>query len=273
MKVTIPITFTKYTPGPIVPSRLVSIHDERDGGFDYLGLEYTDGSIKVPRFQNESDVPQICILEDGQKLLFNRDEDKFSLYLDDEYYNLIKDEKEFIFCDYYAGWDKGDTIHAFWYILEFDFGKFGDQINLGETTPKLIRCKLNDMFEPDDEEPNAEVDTYDGVDLLCINKNGKKFYLFDGNDESWLCKGKNIRCFANSCSDLGIKGDSVPKNLPIAYAIFHPGTIGCRMTEGVVETQAEISVYICGTEYGASFRLEGSGEIPVPISTIEFAEI
>lgn len=254
-----------------MPSRLVSIHEERNGGFDFVGLEYTDGSIKVPRFDKD-EVQKICILDEG-KLLFNRDNNNFSLYLDDESYNIIKDDYEFIFCDYFAGWDAGDAIHVFWYIFEFDFGRFADQINVGEATPNEFRCNLENSFALDGEAPNAEIETIEGVDLLCVNKNGRKFFLFDGNDESWLCNGINIRCFANSCGDLGIRGGTVPESLPIAYAIIQFNSRTCTVTEGVVRTDAEISVYICGTEYGASFRLEGSGEIPVPISTLEFAEI
>lgn len=267
MKVTIPITFTKYTPGPAVPARLVAISDEQHQA-DFLGVEYTDGSFKIPRYYDGENY-LVIILNNGDINLM-KDGDEYSAEMSFYAYEQIKDDYTFVGCECSVGYDEGNEIRVFWYDIYLEDVHFTDQKKMNELPDEVFMNPQNAIIF-DNSPLLVSIDEFDERGrLLCVTKNGRKFVLFNFEDESAMCRGESVDMHAYDCSAYGVAGEGIPDTPYIALYRF--SLQSCSVSEGVVNAQGRLNVTISGFEWNAFFNIQTDGDFEQPISSLVFDE-
>ncbi|MEE1147362.1 MAG: hypothetical protein UHS32_11410 [Bacteroidaceae bacterium] len=266
MKVTIPITIRKYVPGTGVPSRLVSISDEKHQA-DFLGVEYTDGSVKVPRYDDGENF-LVIILNNGDINLM-KDGDVYKIEMSNFVYEKIKDDYDFIACQPSTGYDRGDELTVIWYDINLDNVHFVNQKDAYSLEDEVF-MNTNNAIIFDDTPLTASIEKFDDKDLLCVTKNGRKFVLFNSEDEAMSCMKGNVQMFASDCNSYGVEGESYPSEN--YYAKYNFRIESCSVSEGVVNGRGRLNVTISGFEWNAFFDIKTTGGFDLPVSSLEFGE-
>lgn len=268
MKVTIPIKIRKYVPGPAVPSRLLAVHDDRHNA-DFLGVEYTDGSLKVP-YYNDGESDLIYLINNGEINMMRDDEGNYTPEMSNLVYEEIKDYYNFILCEYSVGKDESDEESVLWYDLEIDSAHFVDQKRLFGETPEEVFMNPENAIIFDDTPLVASIETFGESKVLCVTKNGRKYVLFNDDNEAVQCTENNVKMIANSCSEYGIEGGSLPD--VNYYAKYSFRIRSCSVVEGVVNGEGRLNVTISGMEWNAFFDIQATGAFELPATSLTFSE-
>lgn len=269
MKVTIPITFTKYTPGPAVPSRLVVTSDEQFQS-NFLGVEYTDGSLKVP-YYDDGESRMVYIINNEGINLMRDSEGNYTPEMSNLIYERIKDDYNFILCEYSVGVDQGNEESVIWYDLDIDGKRFVDQKRIYDETPEEVGMNPQNAIIFDDSPLLVSAEEFEERGkLLCVTKNGRKFVLYNFEDETAMCRGESVDMHAYDCSAYGVAGEGIPDTPYIALYSFRLQS--CSVSEGVVNAEGRLNVTISGFEWNAYFNIQTDGDFEQPISSLVFQE-